>query len=72
MGFQEWLAHLSPSWLVNKSASFFQHLAEQGEDEMYIVVSMVAWSTIHIHIWEYPWGGGNVVLFSRDEKSPTL
>ena len=29
MGFQQWLAHLSPSWLVNKATSFFWHQAKQ-------------------------------------------
>ena len=30
MGFQQWLAHLSPSWLVNKATSLSRHLVEQG------------------------------------------
>jgi hypothetical protein len=30
MGFQQRLAYLSPSWLVQKTTSLSQHLAEQG------------------------------------------
>ena len=37
-----------------------------------VVESMVASSTIHICIWENPWGGGNLVSSQRDGKSSTL
>ena len=38
-----------------------------------VVVSMVASSmSSHIHIWEIPWGGGNIVSSLKDEKSSTL
>jgi hypothetical protein len=30
MGFQQRLAHLAPSWLVNKATSLSQHLTKQG------------------------------------------
>ena len=30
MGFQQWLAHLPPSWLISKVAPFSQHLTTQG------------------------------------------
>ena len=30
MGFQQRLAHLSPSWLVSRAPSLSQHLAKQG------------------------------------------
>ena len=37
-----------------------------------MVVSMVASSTIHIWIWENPWGGGNLVSSSRDGTSSIM
>jgi hypothetical protein len=40
MGFQQQLAHLSPSWLVNKATSLFQHLVEQGFNTRYKLTTM--------------------------------
>jgi hypothetical protein len=40
MGFQQRLAHLSPSWLVNKASSLSQHLAEQGFNNWYKSTTM--------------------------------
>ena len=51
MGFQQWLAHLSPSWLVNKATSLSQHLAEQGFNTWHKSITMwkTSWSLSH---WE--------------------
>ena len=43
MGFQQWLAHLSPSWLVSKATARSQHLAEQGFSTWYKPTTM--WKT---------------------------
>ena len=43
MGFQQWLAHLSPSLLVSKATSLSQHLAEQGFNTWY--KSTIMWRT---------------------------
>ena len=34
MGFQQWLAHLSPSWFVSKTTSISHHLAKQGSNKV--------------------------------------
>ena len=36
-----------------------------------VLVSMVDSGTIHIHMWENPRGGGNLVSFLRDGKNST-
>jgi hypothetical protein len=50
MGFQQWLAYLSPSWLVNKASSLSQHLAKQGFDTWHRSTSM--WKTSLENPWQ--------------------
>ena len=46
MGFEQQLAHLSPSWLLNTTTSLTQHLAKQGFKTWYKLTTM----------WETSWG----------------
>ena len=51
MGFQQRLVRLSPSWLVSKAISLFQHLAEQGIKTWYISTTM--WKILWVlSYWE--------------------
>ena len=45
-GFQQWLAHPFPCWLISKATSFSWHLAEQGFDTQHKSTTM----------WKTSWG----------------
>ena len=49
MDFQQWLAHLSPSWLFNKATSLSQHLAKQGFNNWHKSTTMwkTSWDLSH-------------------------
>ena len=56
MGFQQWLTHIPPSWLVNKAPSLSQHIAEQGFNSWYIPTTMrkTSWDLSHWEIHNNP------------------
>ena len=49
LGFQQWLTHLSFSWLVSKATSLSQHLAKQGLNTWYKLTTMwkTSWDLSH-------------------------
>jgi hypothetical protein len=55
-GFQQWLAHLSPSWLVSKAISLSRHLAKQRFNTWHKLTTVwkTSWSLSHLHTHDNP------------------
>ena len=56
MGSQQWLAHLSPSWVVSKATSLSRHLAKQRFNtwHKWTTVWKTSWSLSHLHTHDDP------------------